>query len=86
MRGDGIVERRLFDVKRAAAYLSMSERLFEEQVDCGEIPVKRIPGVRRNFYDRRDLDLFADSLPRVNEPVLELVHGKRVSSRKNLVD
>ena len=53
--------KRLFDLEGAADYLSMSPRTFEELVSRGEIPLKRIPEVRRNFYDIRDLDQWADN-------------------------
>jgi hypothetical protein len=59
---------RLMRAVVAAAYLGMSETKFRELVQAGKIArPKRQDGLVS--WDVRDLDAFADALPRDDEPI-----------------
>ena len=58
---------RLMKAHYAAAYLGVSETKFREWVKAGDAPSPRQKG-DNVLWDVRDLDAFADSLPRRGEP------------------
>ena len=53
---EGVVEKRLFDVKDLATYLGIAPQTIRHQVSAGTFPIKSIKIGRSRRWDRRDVD------------------------------
>jgi hypothetical protein len=58
---------RLFNQAMAAWYFSISERSFEKWWRAGQVPAPLRLG-RRLLWDRKILDLWADTVSRIDQP------------------
>lgn len=70
-------ESRLLGPDAAASYLGLTPRSLYRLVDRGVIAPVKIPGMRRTFFDRSDLDALIEMgklqrAARPNEPVMQL--------------
>lgn len=73
-------EPRFFDQPTAAAYLGISERLFEKQWRTYQLPYPRKIG-RRCVWDRKVLDRWADAVSGLIDPTAPVGHAP-ASGRK----
>ncbi len=56
----GQVQKRLFNVKEAAAYLNRSIKSIRILIYNGKIPIVRHDGSQKIFFDVKDLDAFIE--------------------------
>ncbi len=74
--------KRLLSLKEAAEYCGVCENTFMKWVEAGEIPVRRRPDLRRNFYDCRQLDEFIDQMEEIRLSVGVTDGPTAVSTRR----
>ena len=65
-RPSPVLEPRGLSREQAAIYVGVGATLFDSMVGDGRMPVPREVNARR-VWDRRELDLFFDSLPKSGE-------------------